>query len=190
MFPISQQWFFRKCLSKDSFLFEAKLHILQANGFSPVCVKIWRDIQEGCFMTFWHTGHWYCPSSRMMGTIICNNISNILNLFFKNKKLLRLIVHNKEVRKTQRLLFFTLPFLIMNILDMCLQHFFPIWGIITKITSPGLFSSVKQDMTGCLVFVYHYSLTYRTLCSPILKNYWFNLQDEITNSFLASSKFF
>ena len=86
-------------MSKDSFLFEAKLHILQANGFSPVCVKIWRDIQEGCFMTFWHTGHWYCPSSRMMGTIICNNISNILNLFFKNKKLLRLIVHNKEVKK-------------------------------------------------------------------------------------------
>ena len=86
-------------MSKDSFLFEAKLHILQANGFSPVCVKIWRDIQEGCFMTFWHTGHWYCPSSRMMGTIICNNISNILNLFFKNKKLLRLIAHNKGVKK-------------------------------------------------------------------------------------------
>ena len=35
----------------------------------------------------------------MMGTIICNNISNILNLFFKNKKLLRLIAHNKGVKK-------------------------------------------------------------------------------------------
>ena len=75
-----------KCLFKDSFWVKQRSHWLQGKGFSPVCIRRWRFIKDLNFMILKHKGHCDWPFSRTIGSIICKNISNILNLFTFFKK--------------------------------------------------------------------------------------------------------